>query len=104
LQSLAQKYDHQISLGFLQDANEYLAQDMLAALALGDMFLLGTNISWADNLLSHREFPEALILDYLEDYRNAAQMYLSESGHPILEWLETILQNGIKEQSQPFNE
>ena len=91
LRSLTQKFGNQLPLNSVQEANEYLAKDMIAALTLGEINYLGSNVEWVENMLAHRDFSQSLVFDYLESYFAATQSYLDQSGRPIIEWLATIL-------------
>ena len=79
-----------IPLKNIRDANDYLAGDMMAALSLGDLSLLGSNIEWVQNLLINFKIPNKFLSHYLLAYRSAAETYLEESGQPIIDWLTSI--------------
>jgi hypothetical protein len=93
LHNLDEIFEGHIPARSIREANEFLAQDILAALSLGDIYLLGTNIDWVQSLLAHREFPQDLLVAYLEAYLAAAKANLDETGRPILEWLGSVLTN-----------
>lgn len=73
-------------------ANQELALNIDAALALGDMNFLGTDIEWVKGLLSNHQMPTKLLADYLETYHEAARANLDERGAPIVNWLAQLLQ------------
>lgn len=77
----------------ITNANLHLSRDIAAALQLGDMTLLGTEISWTEKLLLNYSMPAAALHDYLEAYYQAAKAHLDEVGRPIVGWLEGICQN-----------
>jgi len=89
LKKMAEKYQSAVPERIFQEVNNFLSQDILAALFLGDMNLLGSNVEWVKNLLGHRDVSQELIFDYLETYAEAARSHLAETGRPIIEWLET---------------
>jgi methanogenic corrinoid protein MtbC1 len=93
LHNLDEMFEGHIPARSIREANDFLAQDILAALSLGDIYLLGTNIDWVQSLLAHREFPQDLLVAYLESYYEAAKKHLDETGRPILEWLGSVLTN-----------
>jgi methanogenic corrinoid protein MtbC1 len=80
-----------------QGANEFLAQDISAALSLGDISLLGLNLKWAEGLLLNRGLSRDLFQDYLSAYREAVEEYLGEVGKPIAKWLPKVITNNQTE-------
>ena len=79
-------------LSYLQDANTYLSEDVVAALTLGDLSLLGKDIEWIDSLLNFRGLPGNLLPYYLRMYLEAAKKILEEPGEPVIEWLESLVE------------
>jgi methanogenic corrinoid protein MtbC1 len=93
LQNLSEKFAGQIPLRFFQEANHYLANDIVAALTLGDLDLLGSNVAWIELLLTHHDLSQDLLFDFLQSYAEAVQSNLGETGRPIFEWLAKIIIN-----------
>jgi DNA-binding transcriptional MerR regulator len=75
---------------YLTIANTHLARDITAALMLGDMDFLGSDIDWIECLLGNYRLPTDLLRRYLNAYYQAAKTYLDERGAPILDWLARI--------------
>jgi methanogenic corrinoid protein MtbC1 len=75
---------------YLVMANEYLARDIMATLALGDLNFLDPEIVWVKNLLGNYDMPPAALEQYLRAYHAAAQAHLDERGRPIVEWLARV--------------
>jgi DNA-binding transcriptional MerR regulator len=73
------------------EANTYLAQYLSAALALGDVNFLDSDLSWIRGLLSAHQLPDAVLLGYLRAYRTAAQKHLDRRGTIISEWFQQAL-------------
>ncbi len=72
-------------------ANRELALNIGAALELGNMAFLGTDIEWVKGLMrNHRMTGEALD-DYLEAYYQVARDQLDERGEPIITWLGSVV-------------
>ena len=94
LHKMAELYKDMYPERIFQEVNSFLSQDILAALFLGDMKLLGQNVEWVKNLLGHRELSENLIFDYFEAYAEYARTHLTETGQPIIDWLEAITGDG----------
>ena len=79
-----------IPVSHLSVANRALALDIRAALALGDMELMGTDIEWIRGLLSHQGVPPAVLPAYLKAYSQAIQTQMDGSGQPIADWLARV--------------
>jgi DNA-binding transcriptional MerR regulator len=73
-------------------ANTYLAQYLGAALALGDIDFLDSDLSWIRGLLSAHQLPDAAWLGYLRAYRAAVQKLLDRRGTIIIEWFQQALE------------
>lgn len=72
----------------LNDNNRFLAHSVAAALSLGDLNYLNTDVAWGEKLLYYYSLPPELLGDYLRIYRRAAEAHLDERGKPILDWLD----------------
>jgi len=73
-------------------ANAYLAQYLRAALALGDVNLLDSDLSWIRGLLSTHQLPDEALQGYLQMYLAAAQKHLDRRGAVIVEWFQQALE------------
>lgn len=82
--------DGQIPLAHLTVASHRLALNIEAALSLGDMDYLGTDLQWVQGLMEHREMADGHLRTFLEAYRRAAAAHLDERGKPVVEWLERV--------------
>lgn len=71
-------------------ANRELALNIEAALTLGDMDFLGTDIEWIRGLITQRALPAESLKDYLHAYHQAAQAHLDERGEPVTAWLAQL--------------
>jgi DNA-binding transcriptional MerR regulator len=72
-------------------ANTYLAQYVSAALALGDINFLDSDLSWIRGLLSAHQLPDGALYGYLQVYRAAVQKQLDRHGAIISEWFRQTL-------------
>jgi hypothetical protein len=77
-------------------ANTHLALNIKAALALGDMDLLGVDIEWVEGLLGNYRLPSQLLYEYLSVYHQAAKEHMDERGAPIVNWLERVIEQKLK--------
>jgi hypothetical protein len=85
-----------VSPRYLAIANWHLAQNIDAALALGDMSYLGTDIEWVAGLLGNYDLPVEGLRSYLVAYHKAAKQHLDERGEPVVTWLDQVLrENGF---------
>jgi DNA-binding transcriptional MerR regulator len=75
-------------------ANREMGVNISAALALGDMDLIGTDIEWVTGLLRNYRLPAEALRSYVQAYYQAAVEELGEHGQPIIAWLEELLQGG----------
>jgi DNA-binding transcriptional MerR regulator len=73
-------------------ANQELSENIAAALTLGDMNYMGTDIQWVEGLLSHHGVPAGMLDDYLSAYHDAAKTRLDERGQPVIDWLASVLE------------
>jgi hypothetical protein len=81
----------EIATNHLALANRELALNIDAALVLGDMDYLGTDIDWVKGLLGNYHIPVETLRGYLVAYRQAAQDNLNERGAPVVTWLDNVI-------------
>jgi DNA-binding transcriptional MerR regulator len=72
-------------------ASRELGLNIGAALALGDMDFLGTDIEWVTGLLGNYQFPIEALYSHLRAYYQAATDQLDERGQPIVDWFGKLL-------------
>jgi MerR family transcriptional regulator, light-induced transcriptional regulator len=72
-------------------ANAYLAQYLSAALALGDLNFLDSDLGWIRGLLSAQQLPAEALRGYLQVYLTAVQKHLDRRGLIIVGWLQRVL-------------
>lgn len=74
--------------GHLATANHYLADNIAAALKLGEMDFLEPELVWVETLIQNYDMDSGLLSRYLHAYHDALEAHLDERGRPILEWFE----------------
>jgi methanogenic corrinoid protein MtbC1 len=79
-----------VSSNHLAVANRELGLNIGAALALGDMAFLGTDIEWVEGLIKNYRMPAESLDAYLRAYYGVAQEQLDERGEPVLAWLGSL--------------
>ena len=72
-------------------ANRELGLNIGAALALGDMDFLGTDIEWVAGLLRNYRLPVEALYSYLHAYHQTVSEQLDERGEPIITWFGNLL-------------
>jgi hypothetical protein len=72
-------------------ANRELGLNIGAALALGDMDYLETDIEWVAGLLENHQLPVDALYGYLHAYRKTVVEQLDERDRPVVAWLSKVL-------------
>jgi len=81
----------EIPRDYLTIANHNLVLNVVAALRLGDMSFVGSDLEWIEGLLIHHRAPDGDTLrHYLRVYRKAVSDHLGDVGAPIVDWLEMV--------------
>ena len=73
----------------LEIANDFLGQDIQAALDLGDLNLLEHEKDWLAGLLQMHNIPRELLPEYLTLYKQAAEANLDQRGQQVVDWLNS---------------
>ncbi len=71
--------------------NDELAMSITAALKLGDITLLGTDIKDVQNSILNTRQPARFIFDYLQAYYQGARIHLDDESGIIVDWLEQVV-------------
>jgi DNA-binding transcriptional MerR regulator len=72
-------------------ANREMGLNIGAALALGDMDFLGTDVEWVTGLLRNHRLPVEALYGYLRAYHHVTIEELDERGEPIITWLGKLI-------------
>ncbi len=80
--------DNEIPYSSLTMASSKLAENIVAALRLGDINYLGSEIDWILGLLDNHAIPEEQLGRFVKAYYAAAGAHLDDRGRPILDWFE----------------
>jgi hypothetical protein len=81
-------------------ANQQLGLNIGAALALGDIHLLGTDLEWVRGLLRNYQVPDGAMSAYLRAYLRAATEQLGKED-PVVSWLGELV-GAATEESHPI--
>ena len=90
-----QMADEGIRPNYLARANRDISRSIIAALSLGDISLIGTDMHWIEGLLMnyHYRLPKSKLHRYISAYTYACENAMSERGKIIVSWLQNILDN-----------
>ncbi len=83
--------DPDIEPGQLATANEFITQDLLGALRLGDIGLLAFDIEWIGGLLANVSMPPGLLHAYLAAYTAALKEEVGRPAKVVTDFLENRL-------------
>jgi hypothetical protein len=72
-------------------ATRELNLNINAALVLGDMSYLGTEIEWVEGLLKNHNIPGEALPTFLQAYYRAVRDQLDKRGEPVTHWLSKLL-------------
>ena len=78
---------HGRAIEFLDTANQFLGDSLIAALELGNISYLSTDMRWLGNLLINHNVSIAVLPIYLESYAHAVRQVMGETATPISDWL-----------------
>lgn len=79
-----------VSAEAIARANHELAEGIAAAVTLGDIDYLGSDMEWLAGLLKHYGLPAEALAAYLRAYEAAARAHLGMAGQPIVDWLTKL--------------
>ena len=71
----------------LMSGIHHLGDNITAALQLGDMSFVNSEIDWIRNLMKSNHMPEESLVGFLKAYAEAVTANINGSGRPIVEWL-----------------
>lgn len=72
-------------------ANYFFSNDLYAALKLGNIDCLESDLEWVKLLLHGRNINSNSLLHYLGAYRDGIWLHLESTGTPIIQWIESRL-------------
>lgn len=79
---------HQQPIEYLDTAVHFLGNALTAALQLGSMDYLSTDIDWLIHLLIQHRVSLLYLPQFLRAYAQATRLVMGESSQPIYRWLE----------------
>lgn len=83
---------HAIDATQITDGSRYLTQNIIAALKLGDLNLIGSNLNWIEGMMINYNMPPDGLHQFLKAYYKASVDYLgAPTGRPVTSWLENVI-------------
>lgn len=70
----------------------FLGENITAALQLGDMSHVSTEIDWLKGLLQSHGSPESQLVHFMQTYSQAVNQNINGQGKPIFEWLASEIE------------
>lgn len=86
----AMEYSQNIPAAIIRDANQFVFQDMTAALKFGEINFLSPNMNWIKGLLYSQNYPPDLFYTYLANFAAVCQEELGPQSEPIVTLLEKL--------------
>jgi len=72
----------------LQTSTQFLGDNLIAALQLGDLSFMDGEIDWVRSLLKSNNIPEQVLNAYMQLFTDAVAQNINGAGKPIANWLE----------------
>lgn len=74
---------------YLETANRYMGNNIVAALQLGNIEYLNSEIEWLVHMLKSHDQPADAVRVYLSYYSNALREHLGKPGDLVVHWIES---------------
>jgi MerR family transcriptional regulator, light-induced transcriptional regulator len=71
----------------IDTSTQFLGDNIIAALQLGDLSLIDGEIDWVKSLLKSNNIPEQALGMYMQLYANAVLQNIDGAGKPVTDWL-----------------
>jgi MerR family transcriptional regulator, light-induced transcriptional regulator len=72
----------------ITDANIFMGDNIIAALQLGDLHFIDSELDWLETLIKVNHLPPQAVSGYLKTYASALERHMPEHGRKISDWLE----------------
>jgi MerR family transcriptional regulator, light-induced transcriptional regulator len=79
------------TLSYMEIANRFMGDNILASLQLGDMGYISAEIDWLTVMLKSHQLPVQMVPRYLETYARAVREHLNGHGNLIVNWINSQL-------------
>jgi len=78
---------------YLETANRYMGNNIVAGLQLGNIEYLNSEIDWLVRMLDSHNQPDDSVRVYLSYYSNALRQHLGERGDLVVHWIDSKKDN-----------
>ncbi len=75
-------------------ATEFLGDNIIAALYLGDISLVDGELDWVKTMLSAKQIPEIALNEYIKLYAKAVNANINGSVKPVTDWINMRANGG----------
>lgn len=75
----------------ITNANHFMGENIIAALHLGDVAYISSELEWLETLIKVHHVPPQVVSDYLKTYANSVTRYMPKHGRLISSWLENAV-------------
>jgi len=76
---------------FLNEANAYFGNGLIAALKLGDPGFIRADLVWIGNMLTARNLSSSMLFPYLSAFRDVLLEHFGQEGQPITDIIDSYL-------------
>ena len=76
-----------INIAAIETSTQFMGDNIIAALQLGDLSLIDNEIDWVKSLLQSNNIPEQALGAYMQVYAEVVSQNINGAGKPITEWL-----------------
>ncbi len=73
----------------ISNANQFLGDNIIAALHLGNLHYIDSELEWLETLIKVNRMPAQVVVDYLKTFAEAVEQHIPEEGRIISGWLNT---------------
>ncbi len=80
-----------LAADYIIEVSSYFSDGLLAAMDLGNVHHMDSDLDWVNQLLIDRKIPVEGLKIYLEAYRYAVSRELGEAGTVITDWIDSYL-------------
>ncbi|HEY9152517.1 MAG TPA: B12-binding domain-containing protein [Anaerolineales bacterium] len=79
----------------IDTSTQFLGDNIIAALQLGDLSLIDGEIDWVRSLLKSNNIPEQVLGTYMQLYADAVLQNINGAGKPVTDWLNKYKKGNV---------
>jgi MerR family transcriptional regulator, light-induced transcriptional regulator len=77
----------------ITNANQFMGDNIIAALQLGNMHYIDSELDWLETLIKVNHLPPQVVSGYLSTYASAIDQHMPEHGRLVSDWLTVATAN-----------